>query len=110
MEPIRILRWEGLVFVLALSALMVWRMLTREISLSGLLGDGTGDGTGHGQVSPERVQLLVMTIAVSFKVLGSALHGSGSSLPEVSPLTLGMFGASSGVYAAVKALKALRAR
>ena len=110
MEPIRILRWEGLLFVLGLSALLVWRMLTREINLGGLLGDGTGDGTGAGRVSPERVQLLVATIAMSFKVLASALHGNGNSLPEVSPVMLGMFGASGGVYAAVKALKAMRAR
>ena len=106
MEPIRILRWEGLVFVVALSALLAYRMLTREISLSGLLSDGTNDG----RVSPERVQLLVTTIAISFKVLGAALHGSGNALPEVSPMTLGVFGASGAVYAAVKALKAVRAR
>jgi hypothetical protein len=103
MDPIRILRWEGLGFLLALSALLAYRMLTRQINLRGLLGDGTEDGA----VSPERVQLLVTTIAVSCNVLRAALHGTTNALPEVSPATLGIFGASSGVYAAVKAFKML---
>ncbi len=103
MEPIRILRWEGLGFLLILSALIAYRMLTRRINLGGLLGDGTRDGA----VSPERVQLLVTTIAVSSKVLSAALHGTTNAMPEISPATLGIFGASSGVYAAVKAFKML---
>ena len=106
MDPIRILRGEGLGFLLALSALLAYRMLTRQINLRGLLGDRTEDGA----VSPERVQLLVTTIAVSCSVLRAALHGMTNTLPEVSSATLGVFGASSWVYAAVKTFKILGPR
>jgi hypothetical protein len=103
MDPISILRWEGLGFICALIALMAYRMLTRQINLCGLLSDGTEDGA----VSPERVQLLVTTIAVSCYVLRGALHATTNSLPEVSPAMLGVFGASASVYAGVKAFKKL---
>ena len=105
MEPIRILRFEGLAFVVLLGALLAYRLLTRAINLDGLLRTGR-----DAPVSPERVQLLVATIAVSFRFLATAMHGTGNRLPEVDAATLSAFGASSGVYAAVKALRAFRAR
>lgn len=105
MEPMRILRIEGMAFVVLLSALLAYRLLTREINLDGLLRNRRG-----APVSPERVQLLVATIAVSFKFLATAMHGTGNSLPEVDAATLSVFGASSGVYAGVKALRAIRMR
>ena len=103
MDAIRILRWEGLGFLVALTVLLAYRMLTRRINLRGLLGDGTDDGA----VSPERVQLLVTTIAVSCNILRAALHGTTNALPEINTATLAIFGASSSVYAGVKAFKML---
>ena len=47
MDPIRILRWEGIGFLYALAALLSYRMLTRRINLAGLLGDGSGTGAGR---------------------------------------------------------------
>ena len=78
-------------------------MLTRQINLAGLLGDGRDDGG----VSPERVQLLVTTIAVSFNILRMALHGTVNALPEISTATLSIFGASSFAYVGIKAFKML---
>ncbi len=103
MDPIRILRWEGLAFICALTALLAYRMLTRKINLRGLLGDGTEDGA----VSPERVQLLVSTFAISAYMLRGALHSTTHALPPISPAMLGIFGASASLYAAVKAFKEL---
>ncbi len=105
MEPIRILRVEGLLFVMLFCALLAYRLLTRQISLNGLLRQSR-----DAPVSPERVQLLVATIAVSYRFLAAAMHGTADSLPQVDGITLSVFGASSGVYAAVKAVKAFRAR
>ena len=105
MEPIRILRFEGLSFIVLLGVLLAYRLLTREINLDGLLRHRRG-----GPVSPERVQLLVATIAVSFRFLVAATHEGSNSLPEVDAATLSVFGASSGLYAAVKALKAFRGK
>ena len=104
MNPIRILCWEGLGFLFSLAALLSYRMLTRQINLSGLLGDGSEEGA----VSPERVQLLLTTIAVSCTILRAALHGTTNAMPEISTATLSIFGASSFAYVGVKAFKMLR--
>jgi hypothetical protein len=101
MDPIRILRWEGLVFLFSLAGLLSYRMLIRRINMRGLLGDGS-DG---GAVSPERVQLLVTLIGVSFNILRAALHSTTNALPEISTTTLSVFGASSSTYLGVKAFK-----
>ena len=103
MDPIRVLRWEGLAFLSALAFLLVYRMLTRQINLRGLLGDGSHGGA----VSPERVQLLVTTIAVSCNILRAALHGTTNAMPEINTATLSVFGASSFTYVGVKAFKML---
>ena len=99
MDPIRILRWEGLGFLLSLAALLVQRMLTGRINLSGLLRRKDGGG----QVSPERVQLLLTTLFLSVNYLDQALHANTDALPDVSPAMLLAFGASTSVYASVKA-------
>jgi hypothetical protein len=103
MNPVRILCWEGLGFLFALTALLSYRMLIRQINLSGLLGDGSQDGS----VSPERVQLLVTMIAVSCTILRAALHGTTNALPEISPATLSILGASSFAYVGIKGFKML---
>ncbi len=103
MDPIRILRFEGFAFLCAVLFLLAYRLLTRRINLSGLLGDGSETGA----VSPERVQLLVTTIAVSVNILRTALHGTANAFPKISPATLTIFGASSFTYLGVKAFKML---
>ena len=97
------LHWETVLFLLLLVATLAYRMLTRKISLEGLLKDGP-DASG---VSPERVQLLLATLAVSGKFLGGTVHSAHGTMPDVSPQWLVIFGASGGVYATVKALKTL---
>jgi len=99
MDIVRILRWEAIGFVGGLGALIAVRMLNGRISLRNLLCRKDGGG----QTSPERVQLLLSTIFVCASYLNDALHGSGNSLPDVSPQTLYLFGASSAVYGSVKA-------
>jgi hypothetical protein len=103
MSPVRIFCWEGLGFLLALAVLISYRMLTRRINMSGLLGDGSPDGA----VSPERVQLLVTMIAVSCNILRAAVHGATNVMPEISPATLGILGASSFAYVGIKGFKML---
>jgi hypothetical protein len=91
-------------FLALLAIMLVMRLLTGEISIGGLLLRKDGSG----EVSPERVQLLITTVTVSAKYLGEALHGSGNSLPDVGPQLLCVFGASSGIYASVKAVTTFR--
>src|ERR1700753_2844539 len=99
MNPVALLRWEGKGFLALLAITIVYRMLTGEINLNGLLQrkDGKGD------VSPERVQLLIATLALSAKYVGEVAHSTSGALPDISPQWLYAFGASSGIYASVKA-------
>ncbi len=101
MDPIRILCWEGLAFLCVLAALLFYRMLTRQIHLAGLLGGGRKDGG----VTPERVQFLVITIAVSCNILRTALHGRTNALPQIGTAALAIFGASSLTYLGTKAFR-----
>lgn len=101
MDPIHILRVEVRLFLLSLAALLAYRMLTRKVVVDGLLRDRT-----KGQaVSPERVQLLLATLALSAQYVAQVAHGSGTALPDVSSVWLGIFGASGGIYAAVKSAR-----
>ena len=106
MDPISILHWEGLGFLYLLAAILVLKLLTRQISLGGLFAR-KNDGA---PVSAERIQLLVTTLAVSGKYLSDALHSTNGSLPNVSSQMLYVFVGSSGIYASVKAFTTLKGK
>jgi hypothetical protein len=106
MNPIHILRLEGSGFLTLLAAILIYRMLTRQISLAGLLGRKDM----RAGVSPERVQLLVATITLCVKYVGEVLHSTDGRMPDVSPQWLYVFGSSSGIYASVKAIKTFRSK
>jgi hypothetical protein len=99
-----ILHFEGWGFLCLLGALVAYRLLTGQINLNGLLlrKDGTG------AVSPERVQLLLATMALSAKYLGEVAHSGGGAMPNVRAEWLYVLGGSSGIYAVGKALRVLR--
>jgi hypothetical protein len=101
MTAVQILQMEVQWFLLLLAATLGYRMLTRRIPLNGLLAN-KADGQ---QVSPERVQLLLATMALSAQYLGQVAHGNGATLPDVSANWLIVFGTSSGLYAATKAAR-----
>jgi hypothetical protein len=106
MSVATILHWEGTFFLWLLTAMVVFKLLTRKIPLDGLFAQKTADGA---QVSAERIQLLIATLAVSGKYLGDALHGTNTaSLPDVNQHMLYVFGGSSGLYASIKAFTTLR--
>ena len=106
MNPIDILRLEGNGFLVLLAAILIYRMLTRQISLGGLLARKDGSGG----VSPERVQLLLATLALSVKYVGDVVHSTNGVLPDVSAQWLYVFGGSSGIYASVKAITTLKSK
>ena len=99
MEPIHLLQVELNGFLIILSAILVFKLLTRQIQLGGLLNRKHDNG----RVSPERIQLLLATLAISAKYLGSVMHASNGAMPDVSPDWLYLFGGSSGIYASIKA-------
>lgn len=101
LSPIRLLHYEVRGFLLLLAALLVYRALTGQLALNGLLSDPLKPQS----VSPARVQLLLATLTICFQYLSQASHGNGTAMPNISPQWLLVFGASSGIYAAVKASK-----
>jgi hypothetical protein len=106
MDPVHILRLTEQGFLYLLLTIIVLKLLTRRINLSGLFGRKSGTG----QVSPERIQLLLATLALSVKYLNDVVHSSNGAMPDISANWLYTFGGSSGIYASVKALTTLKSR
>jgi hypothetical protein len=96
-----ILHFEIVAFLGLLAGIVFYKLLTRQISLKGLLLRKSGDGTS---VSPERVQLLLATVAVSLNYLGDVAQSPAGSMPDISPQWLYVIGASSGTYLGAKAI------
>ncbi len=101
----KVLAWEGNAFLILLGSMLVYRLLTRQIRLDGLLARTGGQ---DGEVSPERVQLLLATIAMCMRYVMQVAHGSTGAMPDVDHNWLYLYGGSSGLYAAVKTALSLR--
>lgn len=101
----KILEIEVWGFLGLLGAIMTYRLLTRQVNLSGLLLRKNGSGAP----SPERVQLLLATLGVSGKFLSEVFRSpAGGNFPDIGPQWLYVLGSSSTVYALVKALTTFR--
>jgi hypothetical protein len=88
-----------LIFLYSLMAIVGYRMFTGQINTAGLLQRKDGSG----QTSPERIQLLLATIAAAASYLGHITGSPGGNLPDVSNNWLYLMGGSSGIYALRKA-------
>ena len=66
---IQLVAWEVRLFLFALFAIVVLQLLTGQINVTGLLLRKEGDRA----FSPERVQLLLATIASAFQYLSLVL-------------------------------------
>lgn len=99
----------ALFWLSALAAVVAIGLLTRRISLRGLLGR-KGDRV-TGSACPERVQLLLVTLAIaSTYAVRVAQAVDRSRLPDIDvPWLAGALG-SHGVFLASKAVSVFRAR
>ncbi|HKF45778.1 MAG TPA: hypothetical protein VKB38_00375 [Terracidiphilus sp.] len=104
MNVASILRLEMWGFLVLLGAVVFYRLITRQINLKGLLIRKSG---ARG-VSPERIQLLLATIAMSANYLHGVLTSTTGNLPDVDAKWLYVFGGSSAIYAGGKALTELK--
>ncbi len=95
----RILHFELLGFLYLLAAVVVLQIAMRRINLDGLITHKDGSN----QVSPERIQLLLATIAASATYFSQVASSTGGTLPDVSSQWLYLLGGSSGIYVAGKA-------
>ena len=95
----RILHFEVLGFLYALGAVVLYQMLTGRINLSGLLTQKDQSN----QTSPERIQLLLATLAAAASYLGEVAKNTSGTMPDISNNWLYLMGGSSGIYALRKA-------
>ena len=90
---------EVLVFLGALFVLVASSLLSGWINTRGLLLGKKGDGTTY--FSPERVQLLLVTLGTAFQYLLNVRHDP-THFPPVDSSWLAIFGGSHLVYLAGK--------
>lgn len=101
----KVLQFEALLFTYGMLAIVAWKALTSGINMRGLLMDKTPTG----QVSPERVQLLISTFVLAIEYVRKAGAMEGTSFPQIEPGWLYLFGGSSLIYSMRKAVERYRA-
>jgi len=100
-------RWEMIILLGGLAAIVFFKLLTGGIKLSGLLSGDRQDGSSG--FSPGRAQLLVFTVLVALNYLIEVIHNpSPTSLPGMSPTIVGALGGSQALYLGGKAWSLLR--
>ena len=99
MSLVQILHYEILGFLYALAAVVLYQIATRRINVDGLITHKDGSD----QVSPERIQLLLATIAASATYFSQVAASTSGTLPDINPQWLYLMGGSSGIYVAGKA-------
>ncbi len=101
MSITRILDFEMVGFVYALMVVVAFQLLTGRIRTNGLMLSKDGSG----QVSPERVQLLLATIAAGTRLLADIASSQSNKL-DVDSSWLYLMGGSSSIYMVGKIWKA----
>lgn len=100
------MKWEVLIFLGGLAALVALQLLTGQINTDGLFRD-TGP-KGSGQTSSARVQLLIMTVGAAAyyisQVVANPNPGTFPAIPTAWPVILG---GSNLVHLGTKAFTAL---
>lgn len=101
-QLVTLLKWEVIIFLGALAAIVAMQLLTGGINISGLFTVKTG--RKDDQFSSSRVQLMVVTLGAGFyyitQVLANATPGQFPPIPETWPVLLG---GSNALYLGSKA-------
>ena len=88
-----VITWEGYAFLFALIGIVAMQVLTGHINTRGLLMKKEGDRS----FSPERVQLLLATLASAFAYL-SQIAKDPTHFPDISQSWLMLYGGSHALY------------
>lgn len=91
-----IAKWEVILFLSALAAIIGFRLLTGQINTQYLFYGLRGDGTRY--FSPGRVQLLVATFSIAFQYLVGAAQAPPGQLPDLPAGSLQLLGLSNAIY------------
>lgn len=68
----KLIYWETLLFLVGLLTIVAGRLISGGINTSNLLHGRNANGTLY--LSPERVQLLLLTLATAFQYVSAFLH------------------------------------
>ena len=102
-----IARWEMTFFFYGILAVVGFQLLTGHINTKYLLWGTRRDGSRY--FSPERVQLLLLTLATAFNLLIQVFQNPDPTrLPVIADKWVALFGSSHGVYLAGKAFMQMR--
>lgn len=86
-QLVTLLKWEVIIFLGALAAIVAMQLLTGQINTDGLFDDN------NGQFTSSRVQLLVLTLGAAFyyvsQVAANPTPGTFPPIPETWPVLLG---------------------
>jgi hypothetical protein len=100
MDSISLLRlfilWDIRLFVFALLIIIVAFLLDGRINTSGLLHGRTRAGDRY--LSAERVQLLVVTLALAAQYVSEVIAGGRTFLPAVPHAWIAVLGGSHSLY------------
>jgi hypothetical protein len=105
LSPIRIMHFEALGFLYGLAVVVAYQILTRQINLQGMLQRKDGSG----QTSPERIQLLLATIAAAARYAAQVAQAPPGTLPDIDNNWLYLMGGSSSIYVLHKAWNIFKA-
>jgi hypothetical protein len=89
-----ILHYELIVFLYSLGAIVAYQLLAGKINTQGLLQQKNGSG----ETSPERVQLLLATLAAAARFLSEASTAQNGQMPDIGNEWLYLIGGSSALY------------
>jgi hypothetical protein len=106
MAPENLIEGSTFCFLIALLVTILYQILTRRISIAGLLYERAPDG--RLVYSPARVQLLLATLAGVATYISRFQPGT-RELPAVDPVTVAGMGGSQTFYLLSKAIAAYRA-
>ena len=99
---LQVVRWEVSLFLLALAGIVAFQLLTGRINTNKLISAKAGSSKGN--VSPERIQLLLTTLAAAaFYVMQVANSPKSGQLPDVPTTWPAAIGGSNLIYLAGKA-------
>ena len=99
---LQVVRWEVAVFLLGLAGIVAFQLMTGRINTRKLLS--TKQGGSKGAVSPERVQLLLMTLGTAgYYVMQASAAATSGHLPAVPNSWPAAIGGSNLIYLAGKA-------
>lgn len=104
MESLKLFaRYEFGVLLAAFAAMLVYKFLSGGVNMRGLLSEKTGGVRGG--ISPARVQLLLVTVAIAFYILSQVIKNQ--TFPNIDTKWVLMLGGSHSIFLGAKGVLSL---